>query len=169
MSNGKKSDDQVYVYIAGFRTVEDARSDFKEVKRLTDEGKLDPLDVALVFKGDDGKIHLRKREHRTIQGIWRGFAAGAIAGVLLPPAMPITATMNATRAGGMAYMIKGMPRDRVKELGDTLGEGEAALVLLGPSPSGQVLAPALTRANQAVEERLHASADEISELLSSQI
>jgi uncharacterized membrane protein len=159
------SADPVYVYIAGFGSVEDARSDFKEVKRLNQEGKLDSLDAALVFKDEDGKVHLRKREHRTVQGVWRGFAAGALVGVLLPPAMPVTATMNATRAGSMAYMIKGMPRGKVKELGEALEAGEAALVLLSGSPVEAQLDSTLTRADRKVEERLGIGAAEITDLL----
>ncbi|HMT05825.1 MAG TPA: hypothetical protein PKD76_09810 [Solirubrobacterales bacterium] len=159
------SADPVYAYIAGFTSVEDARSDFKEVKRLVQEGSIDPLDAALVYKGQDDTVHLRKREHRTVQGVWRGFAAGALAGVLLPPVMPVTATMNATRAGGMAYLIKGMPRRKVKELGDTLESGEAALILLGPAPVSSTLESALTRADRTVEERLGVTADEVLDLL----
>lgn len=160
------SADPVYAYVAGFASVEDARSDFKEVKRLVQEGEVESVDAALVFKDEEGKIHLRKREHRTVQGVWRGFAAGALVGALLPPAMPVTATMNATRAGGTAYMIKGMPRTRVKAMGDALGEGEAALVLLSRSPVSPILGPVLTRADRRVEERLGVSADEVVDLLS---
>jgi len=159
------SADSVYAYIAGFATVEDARSDFREVKPLAQKGVVAAIDAALVFKGEDGKVHLRKREHRTVQGVWRGFAAGALAGVLLPPAMPVTATMNATRAGGMAYLIKGMPRSRIKELGAPLERGEAALVLLSRSPVTPTLDTALTRADRRVEERLAISSDEVVDLL----
>lgn len=159
------SAEPVYACVAGFASVDDARSDFKEVKRLVQEGSINSLDAALVYKSDDGKIHLRKREHRTVQGVWRGLAAGALAGVLLPPVMPVTATMNATRAGGMAYLIKGMPREKVKELGDALESGEAALILLGTSPVSSTLESALTRADRTVEERLGVTADEVLDLL----
>lgn len=155
----------VYAYIAGFASADDARSDFKEVKRLVQDGRLEPLDAALVYKDEDGKIHLRKREHRSVQGIWRGLAAGALAGLLLPPAMPVTATMNATRAGGMAYLIKGMPRAKVKELGETLDHGEAALLLLSPAPVSSTLGAAMTRADRTVEERLGVTSDEVLDLL----
>ncbi|MCB0870236.1 MAG: hypothetical protein KDB52_05335 [Solirubrobacterales bacterium] len=159
------SADPVYAYVAGFGSVEDARSDFKEVKRLVQEGDLESVDAALVYKDEDGRLHLRKREHRTVQGIWRGFAAGALVGALLPPAMPVTATMNASRAGGMAYMIKGMPRDKVKALGEALEEGEAALVLISRAPVSPILDGALTRVDGRVEERLGISADDVVDLI----
>ena len=62
-------------------------------------------------------------------------------------------------------MIKGMPRDKVKALGEALEEGEAALVLISRAPVSPILDGALTRVDGRVEERLGISADDVVDLI----
>ena len=59
------------------------------------------------------------------------------------------------------YLSKGISRGDLKELGDELEAGTAAVIVLGESKIEEQLEKALTRANKLIEKQVDADADEL--------
>jgi uncharacterized membrane protein len=54
-----------------------------------------------------------------------------------------------------------MSRGELKDFGETLTEGQAAIIVIGESKIEEQLQKAATRANKIIEEQLDADADEL--------
>ena len=88
-------------------------------------------DAAVITKDDNGKIHVNKDETTTRHGAWGGAAAGALVGILFPPSIIGSAIVGAAIGGVSGHLWKGMSRTDVKEFGEAIDAGEAALVIVG--------------------------------------
>ncbi|HEX5495440.1 MAG TPA: hypothetical protein VFX70_12790, partial [Mycobacteriales bacterium] len=76
----------VFLYLGTYDNQPDAESDLRQVKDLHSQGVIGTYDAAVVSK-DDGKVHMHKIEKPTRRGGWTGLAAGAVVGILFPPAL----------------------------------------------------------------------------------
>ncbi len=85
----------------------------------------------MITKDEAGKVHVNKDEMATRHGAWGGAAAGAVIGILFPPSIIGTALVGAAVGGVSGHLWRGMSRVDVKELGDIIDEGQAALVIVG--------------------------------------
>jgi uncharacterized membrane protein len=144
----------VFVFIAGYRDVADALVDYGAVKNLYRRRAIDTYDAAIVERDDDGSFHFSKREKPTQKTAWTGAVAGAVVGVLFPPAiLPMMAAGGVT--GGLIIHIRaGMSRADLEELGEALYSGTAALVVVGKTPLADKLARTIARAEQTIEKQL---------------
>jgi len=151
-----------FVYVAAYSSAGRARMDFGVLKRRRDEGDIEHFDVALVHKDDEGDVHVRKRERRTREGTVSGVGVGALLGVLIPfAAIPVTVSLNAVKGGLTAYFRKGMSREDLQVLGEALGSGEAALVVLSAHDLADVLATELRGADRGVQRRVEGESEEL--------
>ncbi len=123
--------DGVFIYIGTYASEVDARSDYDVVKDLHLVGAVGTYDAAVITKDDKGKIHVNKDETTTRHGAWGGAAAGALIGILFPPSIIGTALVGAAVGGVSGHLWKGMSRTDVKEFGEAIDAGEAALVVVG--------------------------------------
>jgi uncharacterized membrane protein len=123
--------DGVFIYIGTYGSEVDARSDYDLVKGLHSQGAVGTYDAAVITKDDDGKVHVNKDETSTRHGAWGGAGVGALVGILFPPSIIGTAIVGAAIGGVSGHLWKGMSRADVKEFGDMIDSGEAALVIVG--------------------------------------
>jgi uncharacterized membrane protein len=123
--------DGVFIYIGTYASEVDARTDYDLVKGLHSQGAVGTYDAAVITKGDDGKVHVNKDETSTRHGAWGGAGVGALVGILFPPSIIGTAIVGAAIGGVSGHLWKGMSRADVKEFGDIIDAGEAALVIVG--------------------------------------
>ena len=123
--------DGVFIYIGTYASEVDARADYDVVKDLHALGAVGTYDAAVVTKDDKGKIHVNKDETTTRHGAWGGAGVGALVGILFPPSIIGTAVVGAAIGGVSGHLWKGMSRADVKEFGDAIDAGEAALVIVG--------------------------------------
>ncbi len=65
----------------------------------------------------------------------------------------------------LGHLARGMSRGDMKELGDHLDDGEAALVVVGQSRVGEQLDKALTRAQKTIEREIEADSQEFEQEL----
>jgi uncharacterized membrane protein len=144
----------VFVFIATYRDVVDALVDYDAVKNLYRRGTIDTYDAALVERDDDGTVHVSKRERPMQKAPWAGAVAGAVVGVLYPPAiLPMMAAGGVT--GGLIVHIRaGLSRADLEELGDVLDSGTAALVVVGKTSLADTLAKSAARAEKTIERQL---------------
>ena len=155
------SDRPVFLYAAIYDEIADAEADYEAVFDLHAMGAIGTFDSAVVRRDDDGKVHVTKTEKPTQHGAWTGAAVGALVGMIFPPAILGSAIVGAG-AGGLAGHIRGgVSRGDLKDLGDELEAGTAAVIVIGESRIQEQLQAAVTRANKLIEKEIDADADEL--------
>jgi uncharacterized membrane protein len=123
--------DGVFIYVGTYASEVDARIDYDLVKDLHSQGAVGTYDAAVITKDDAGKVHVNKDETTTRHGAWGGAGVGALVGILFPPSIIGSAIVGAAIGGVSGHLWKGMSRADVKEFGDVIDAGEAALVIVG--------------------------------------
>jgi uncharacterized membrane protein len=155
------SDDPVFVYAAVYTDREDADADYDTLLDLHSADLVGSYDVALMYKDDEGKVHVTKHEKPTQHGAWTGAAVGALVGIIFPPSILGAALVGAAAGGGIGHALGGMSRGDAKELGEQLDEGQAALVVIGKSHVQEQLDKALARAQKSEEREIEADGKEL--------
>ncbi len=159
------SDRPVFIYAATYSDRADADADYDGLLALHAASLVGTYDVALIYKGDDGKVHVKKHEKPTQHGAWGGVAVGALVGVLFPPSIVGTAAVGGLVGGIGGHLHGGMSRGDAKELGELLDEGQAALIVIGESRVQEQLDKALTRAEKSIEKELEADSKQLKQEL----
>jgi uncharacterized membrane protein len=154
------SDRPVFVYAATYATPDDAFADHDALLELHHAHLVGTYDVAIITKDADGKVHVEKHEKPTQHGAWTGIAVGAVVGVLFPPSIIGSAAVGGIAGGVIGHLARGMSRGDMKELGDLIDDGQAALVVVGESRVGEQLDKALTRAQKSIEKQVDANRQE---------
>ena len=126
-------DDGMFLYIGTYPSEAAARADYDVVKDLHAADVVGTYDAAVVTKDASGKVHVNKDEMATRHGGWGGAAAGAVVGILFPPAILGTALVGGAIGGVSGHLWRGISRSDVKELGELIDAGEAALLVVGAS------------------------------------
>jgi uncharacterized membrane protein len=152
----------VFIYVGTYPNEAQARDDYQIIKDLHSAGAVGTYDAAVVTK-DDGKVHVNKDEMATRHWAWGGAAVGAAIGILFPPAVIGTALAGAAVGGVGGHLWRGMSRADVKELGEVIDDGQAALVVVGESQIQQALDKAALRAEKHVARELNVSPKDIDE------
>jgi uncharacterized membrane protein len=160
------SDEPVFVYVAAYDEEDDARADYEVLKELHAAGVVGTYDAALITKDDEGEIHVHKREKPTQHGAWTGVGVGALVGILFPPSILGSAVVAGAAGGLMGHFWHGMSRGDMKDLGEALDDGDAALVIVGRSKLEETLDRELKRANRRIEKQIKADSKELDRELS---
>ena len=158
-------DNPVFVYGAVYADRDDADADYDTLLDLHSADLVGTYDVALVYKDDEGKVHVTKHEKPTQHGAWKGAAVGALVGIVFPPAILGSAIVGAAAGAGIGHVFGGIPRSDAKELGDYLNSGQAALVVIGESRLQEQLDKALTHAEKSQEKEIDADGKELAKEL----
>ena len=149
---------EVFVFIATYDNVGDAWIDYDKVKDLHKQKVIGTYDAAVVEKDADGKIHIHKHEKPTQRGIWTGVGVGAVVGILFPPSVIGSALVGGAAGGLIGHLWRGMSRGDMKDLGETLDAGTAALVVIGQSQLSEKMATATTHAQKTTEKKVNVKA-----------
>ena len=155
------SDNPVFLYAATYDDIADAEADYEAVFDLHALGAIGTFDSAVIRKDDDGKVRVTKTEKPTQHGAWTGAGVGALVGIVFPPAILGSAIVGAGAGGLVGHLRKGISRDDLKELGDELEGGTAAVIVIGESKIEEQLEKAMTRAEKLTEKQIDADADEL--------
>jgi uncharacterized membrane protein len=118
------------------------------------------FDSAVIEKDED-KVRVHKTEKPTQHGAWTGIAVGAVAGILFPPSIIGGAIVGGVAGGVAGHLWRGMSRGDLKELGEALDEGQAAVIVVGESKIDEQIEKATKRARKAIEKQIDADADEL--------
>ena len=153
--------DAVFVYVGTYPSEVAARDDYDVVKDLHAAGAVGTYDASVVTKDPDGKVHVDKDETSTRHGAWGGAAVGALVGIIFPPSIIVGAAVGATVGGVSGHLWKGMSRSDVKEFGDIIDAGQAALVIVGESTIGDAIEKANLKAEKHVAKELDVSSKDI--------
>jgi uncharacterized membrane protein len=153
--------DGVFLYIGTYSTETAARGDYQVVRDLHADDAVGTYDAAVVTKDDSGKVHVDKDEMATRHGGWGGAAAGAVIGILFPPAIIGSALVGAAVGGVGGHIWRGMSRSEVKELGELIDEGEAALLVIGASTLEAALDNAELTAEKHIAKQLDVTTEDV--------
>ncbi|WP_405015168.1 DUF1269 domain-containing protein [Kitasatospora sp. NBC_01539] len=153
--------DSVFIFIGTYPSEAAARADYDIVKELHEAGAVGTYDASVVTKDENGKVHVNKDETATRHGAWGGAAAGAVVGLLFPPAVIGTAAVGAAVGGVGGHLWRGMSRADVKEFGEIIDQGQAALVVVGASTLAQAIDKAALKAEKQIAKELDVSPDDI--------
>lgn len=155
----------VFLYAAAYDSEDDAIADYGVLLEAHAEGWVGTYDAAVLHKTPDGKVHVHKEEKPTQHGAWTGAGVGALIGLVFPPAIIGSAIVGAAAGGLIGHLEGGMSRGDLKELGDYLGENEAALIVIAENRVQEELEKRLTRAQKIMEKQMDADAKELEKQL----
>jgi len=153
--------DGVFIYIGTYPDEAAARADYDAVNDLHALGAVGTYDAAVVTKDVYGKVHVNKDEMATRHGAWGGVAVGAVIGILFPPSIIGTAIVGGAIGGVSGHLWRGMSRSDVKEMGELIDVGEAALLIVGESTVEDAVDKAELKAERHVAKEVNASAKAI--------
>lgn len=153
----------VFIYIGTYSNESQARNDYQVVKELHSGGAVGTYDAAVITKDVKGKVHINKDETATRHGAWGGAAAGAVVGLLFPPSIIASSLVGAAAGGVGGHLWRGMSRSDVKELGELIDTGEAALLVVGESKVEQALDKATLKAEKHIAKQLDVSPKDVDE------
>src|ERR1700704_5433070 len=125
------SDRPVFIYAATYAERADAEADYDMLLDLHAAKLVGTYDVAFISKDADGRVHVHKHEKPTQHGAWTGIVVGAVVGLLSPLSLIGGAVVGGVAGGLAGHLWRGMSRKDMKELGEILDEGQAALVVIG--------------------------------------
>jgi uncharacterized membrane protein len=162
-----KTDKTVVVYVATYACLDDAKADYEAVQQLHSAGIIGTYDAAVVSKDAAGKVEITKTEKPTQYGTWAGLAVGALIGLCFPPYLVWEAAINAgagaaigAGAGALiGHFWRGLSRSDLKEIGDTLQQSTATLIVIGRSKLQQALENATKHAVKQFEKELSADVE----------
>ena len=158
----------MYVFFGSYNSVGDAQMDYAAVKQLYSDGVIDTYDAAVINKDADGNVHVHKREKPTQKGAWTGVAVGAVVGLLFPPSIIASAAVGGVAGGVIGHLWGGMSRGDMKDLGEYLDAGTAALVVIGKSSLADKIAKATAKAQKRVEKQLNVDAKDFNKELAAE-
>jgi uncharacterized membrane protein len=164
--------DTFMVFVGVYADVDAAKADYQRVKELhTEAGLIDAYDAAVIERRADGKVKIvSKHETPTRVGGVLGGGVGLATGLvvaLFPFAAIGGGLLAATAAGGVAlgavagHAAAGMSRKDLKELGESLDEGQAGLVVVGVADMGAKIDAELKRAEKVERRQIKADTAEI--------
>ncbi len=149
--------DAVFIYIGTYPDEASARADYQVVKDLHAVGAVGTYDASVVTKDSAGKVHVNKDEMTTRHGAWGGAAVGALVGILFPPSIIGTAVVGAAVGGVGGHLWRGMSRSDVKDFGELIDSGQAALVIVGESKLQEAVDKAGLKAEKHAAKEINVS------------
>ncbi len=157
--------DGVFIFIGTYTNEAAAPLDYEIVRELHSAGAIGTYDSAVVTKDDTGKVHVNKDEMATRHGAWGGAAAGAFVGILFPPSIIASAIIGAAVGGASGHLWRGMSRADVKEFGEIIDDGQAALIVVGDSTMEAAMAKAELRAEKRIAKALDVSVKDVDDAI----
>ncbi|HTT53047.1 MAG TPA: DUF1269 domain-containing protein [Streptosporangiaceae bacterium] len=163
--------DTLYVMAAAYDNVPGAVEDYEAVKALYYTVKTShEFDAAVIAKDADGKVSIVKKHeqptrHGAAVGLGWGLAAG-VAAALFPP-VGILGALAVGAGGGAAigavagHASGGMSRTDLKELGETLDEGTAGLLVVYEANLAEQVAANIKAANKILSKETDMAADQL--------
>ena len=156
-----KATDGMFLFIGTYPSEAAARADYDIVKDLHAADAVGTYDAAVITKDSSGKVHVNKDEMATRHGGWGGAAAGAVVGLLFPPAIIGSAIVGGAVGAVSGHLWRGISRSDVKELGELIDSGQAALLVVGASTLEQALDKATLKAEKRIAKQLDVSTADV--------
>ena len=167
----KSDKDTLYVVAAAYDDVNAALADYEAVKAIYRAVKTShDFDASVIEKDEDGRVRIVKKHeqptrHGATVGLGWGLAVGVVA-ALFPPVGIGLATAGAGGAviGGVAgHAAGGISRSGLKDLGETLDNGQAGLIAIYETNLADQIAANIKAANHIMAMATDMAADQLAE------
>jgi uncharacterized membrane protein len=151
----------MFFYAGVYEDLQSAEADYDAIKALHSADIIGSYDAAVVSHQPDGTVKVRKTEKPTQHGGWLGLAAGAAIAVAAPVAMPtLVAAGGAGLGAWIGHVARGISRRDVRELGETLDQGTAALIVIGINKDADRVQKAAAKARKFTTKRVEGDYEE---------
>lgn len=145
----------MFFFVGVYQDVKSAEADYASIKALHSAGIIGSYDSAVISRKPDGTVRVDKTEKPTQHGGWIGLAAGAAIAVAAPVAMPaLVAAGGAGLGAWIGHVARGMNREDLKEIGQTLDDGTAALIVVGVDKDAERVEKAAEKAAKFTTKRV---------------
>src|SRR5271157_1172711 len=118
-------------------------------------------DAVFIYIGTYPSEAAARADYDVVKDLHAAGAVGAVVGILFPPSIIGTAIVGAAVGGVGGHLWRGMSRADVKELGDIIDAGQAALVIVGESKVEQAVEKAELKAEKHVAKELDVSPKDV--------
>jgi uncharacterized membrane protein len=149
--------------VAVYDDLGQAEADLSTIETKADNGVIDLADVALVTNDADGVNAVKRQSHH---GWGKGAVAGAVVGVLFPPAILGSAAVGAAGGGLIARMNRSLDRGDIKELGEVMDSGTISLVVLTSQDTAAAVEGLLAGATRSLTKSSSTAEEVMAELQS---
>ena len=157
----------IAVIAGGYQSKEDAEADLESVRMLRSVEDLGTYDAAVVLKKPGGKVDItEKTEIPTHHGAESGLAVGAVVGIIFPPSIIAAGAIGAGIGAIIGHLHNGMKRKDVKEIGEALDEGQAALIVVVDAAKGKRVADVMAKAFKVVAADIEMDVENLDKALS---
>ena len=144
------------LYIAAYDDPAAAEQDWEAVKQLDKDKIVSVEALVLVSRADDGKVHIKDNAHSVGAGAAIGGVAGALVGLLFPPALLASAVVGAGIGAGAGATVKQLEKHQVKaDIERTLPPGSSGIVVLLEERWVTEVEKALTKAAKSEQHHAH--------------
>ena len=123
------SDESVFLYLGVYPDTATAEADLDVVRDLHAAKVIGTYDAGVATKEADRTVQVQR--NTTNHAGWTGAAAGAVVGLLFPPSIIGTAIIGGAAGSVVNHFWRSLDRGDIKELGELLDSGEAALIVVG--------------------------------------
>ena len=148
--------------VAMYPDLPTAERDWTALEAAAQAKAIDLADAALIEKPTTVEtVTIHRQSHH---GWGKGAVAGAVVGVLFPPALIGAAAVGAGSGAVLARMNRSLDRGDIKDLGDVMDTGEIALVALTHADGVTALDQVLTGATNKIS-RSSSTAEEVQQAL----
>jgi uncharacterized membrane protein len=130
------SDEKFVVFAGAYADVEDAKTDFANIKEMHKASWLGPYEGVLFTKEEGGKVKIVDRDSSIrAAGATIGALAGGVLGLIFPPSVLAGAAVGGGAGALLGHFFGTFKRSDIAELGELLDEGAAGIFLIGiPTP-----------------------------------
>ena len=148
--------------IAVYPDLPTAHKDWALVESAASSDAIHLGDAALVERALDGTVVTVERHSH--HGWGKGIVAGAVVGLLFPPAIMGAALTGGVGGAVLARLNRSLDRGDIKDLGEVMDSGEIAMVVLTTTDSVSALDGLLVGATNKIS-KASSTAEEIQEAL----
>ena len=161
--------DTFAAFAATYDSLDAAETDYDAIKSLYyDEHILDTFDAAVISKDDKGKVKIVKKHEQPLrQGAWVGGGSGWRRAVRASSRRRCRGRHHVGcrdgrgRGGHAGHAAGGMSRSDLKDLGETLDSGQAAVVAVAAAAIADRVAESLKNADKVDRKELKADPKEV--------
>lgn len=125
------------IFVGAYSDVEDAETDYQAVRALHKVGDLGHVSAAVLTKDADGKLEIHRHDTTAKHLAWGGAVVGGLIGILVPPlglawlaGAAVDGAVLAGVGGVAGHYWRNIPKADLKDMGDLLEAGDAALVVV---------------------------------------
>ena len=155
------SDKDYILFASTYDSVDNAKADLDALKEIKRDGEIRDLTAALVTKDEKGRIKVHESTHAGKVAGGVGVVGGAIIGALFPPAglavlggLVVDAAVGGVVLGSIGHFAGGISRSDLKELGQLLDVGQAAIVAVAVDSTATDVDNALDHAVDKAQKKI---------------